>query len=80
MKTGKWLLFLLVFVTLSCRDSRVSKTTSQAVPWKYAQLLSVDSCADSLLPLKIRGNKAKRSSISAFQLQALPLLLLLLHR
>ena len=49
MKTGKWLLFLLVFVTLSCRDSRVSKTTSQAVPWKYAQLLSVDSCADSLL-------------------------------
>ena len=69
MKTGKWLLFLLVFVTLSCRDSRVSKTTSQAVPWKYAQLLSVDSCADSLLvtvknPWK-QGETLQHFSISA---------------
>ena len=69
MKTGKWLLFLLVFVTLSCRDSRVSKTTSQAVPWKYAQLLSVYSCADSLLvtvknPWK-QGETLQHFSISA---------------
>ena len=69
MKTGKWLLFLLVFVTLSCRDSRVSKITSQAVPWKYAQLLSVDSCVDSLLvtvknPWK-QGETLQHFSISA---------------
>lgn len=49
MKTNCWLLFLLFFFTVSCSDSRVSKRGMEAIKWKYAQLLSVDSCADSLL-------------------------------
>ena len=49
MKTNSWLLFLLFFLAVSCSDSRVSKRGTEAIKWKHAQLLSVDSCADSLL-------------------------------
>lgn len=49
MKTSRWLLFLLLFVTFSCSNSRVSQTGTKAVTWKYARLLSVDNSADSML-------------------------------
>lgn len=48
MKISSWLLFLLLFIAASCSDSRVSKRGANAIQWKYAQLLRVDSTADSL--------------------------------
>ena len=48
MKISSWLLFLSLVIAVSCTDSRVSKRGANTIQWKYAQLLRVDSTADSL--------------------------------